>query len=208
MSSSSSSAPPSAINFTNHSPEELQNRCEALKDDSYINPLGHNMTFSQYLTHLKKYPFDFWTFEMSVGQYFDFDPFDDPTQASVLFVKYFIECVGNFQNYADAGGDVTELYQNSRDGSYFYSTINEFHKLGCFPQTLMSNIVSDDTTGIIESINTPEDKVEALEWFDNVEEINPYWFDQTYESFVLFMLINFPAMANHIKQQIINIQFE
>lgn len=201
----SASAGHDVLHFVDHSPEELRRRRDALKDQSYVHPYSEEDegSFSRYVNHLKKYKFDFDTFEMVGISYMELDFFTDPKTASVALVDAFIDCVGSFQNYADAGGDVKNLYQNSRDGSYFYSVIHEFNRRGYFPQSLLTSVVEADTTGILKSIRNTEDKAESLEWFSPVDDdLYPYYFDQTYESFVIFMLINFPQSAMDIKDSI------
>lgn len=203
--SASASVVNNVLHFVDHSPEELRRRRNALKDESYVSPYSEDgneddRSFSRYVNHLKKYKFDFYTFKMVGISYMELDLFTDPKTASVALVDAFIDCVGSFQNYADDGGDVTNLYQNSRDGSYFYSVIHEFNRRGYFPQSLLTSVVEADTTGILRSIRNAEDKAEALEWFTPVDDdLYPYYFGQTYESFVLFMLINFPQSAMDIK---------
>ena len=215
MSSSSASASASAsvVEFVNHSPEELRRRRDDLKDESYVPVYSDESeedagSFSRYVKHLKKYKFDFDTFQMVGISYLGLDFFTNPKTASVALVDAFIDCVGSFQNYADAGGDVTNLYQNSRDGSYFYSVIHEFNRRGLFPHSLLTNVVEADTTGFLRSVKNATDKAEALEWFTPVDdELYPYYFDQSYESFVIFMLINFPQSAMDIKQSIEALHF-
>ena len=61
---------------------------------------------------------------------------------------------------------------------------------------------------MLKSIKNANDKAEALEWFSPVDdELYPYHFGQSYESFVIFMLINFPQSAMDIKHRIEALQF-